>query len=87
MRSAVKIPMILPSDRAAFQAAVLTCNAVGRPPRIVRIENTLRLNSFWVSESLLPDAESDPALTVVAPAVPVRFDAHDNLPDLPPVEE
>lgn len=84
---AVKIPMILPSDRAAFQAAVLTCNAVGRPSRIVRIENTLRLNSFWVSESLLPDAESDPALTVVAPAVPVRFDAHDNLPDLPPVEE
>jgi hypothetical protein len=82
---AVKIPMMLPSDRAAFQAAILTCNAVGRPPRIVRIENTLQLSTFWVSEALVADAEAEPAATVVDAAAPVRFDARGNLPDLPPV--
>src|SRR6185295_11845295 len=45
----VAVPMILPDDRLAVAAAVLTCNAVGRGPRLLRIANTLRLSEFTVS--------------------------------------
>src|SRR5436309_3321171 len=40
------LPMVLPSDRLALAAALLTCNAVGRAPRVMRIANTLRLGDF-----------------------------------------
>jgi hypothetical protein len=79
---AVKIPMILPTDREAFQAAILTCNAVGRPPRIVRIRDTLHLGILWISEALIEDVEDDAAVTVTGPAGPVVFDPEGNLPDL-----
>jgi hypothetical protein len=79
---AVKIPMILASDREAFQAAILTCNAVGRPPRIVRIRDTLHLETLWISEALMREAASDPTVTVTEPGGPVMFDSQGNLPDL-----
>jgi hypothetical protein len=79
----VKIPMILPSDREAFQAAVLTCNAVDRPPQIVRIKDTLHLQSMWISQALLDEASADPCISVAEPPAPVPFDAEGNLPDLP----
>jgi hypothetical protein len=79
----VAIPMILPSDRRAFQAAVLTCNAVGRDPRIVRIRNTLHLETMWVSEALLGEAERDPEITVEEGPAHVQFTPDGNLPDLP----
>ncbi len=58
----VKLPMVLPSDRLAFAAALLTCNAVGRAPRLLRITNTLRLNEFQVSASLLDDVAANLSL-------------------------
>ncbi|HXI18818.1 MAG TPA: lactate racemase domain-containing protein, partial [Chloroflexota bacterium] len=48
----VALPMILPSDQMALAAALLTCNAVGREPRLLRIASTLKLEEFVVSESL-----------------------------------
>jgi hypothetical protein len=79
---AVKIPMILPSDRLALQAAVLTCNAVGREPRIVRIKDTLQLGTLWVSAVLVPDARAEPSVIRVDSAGPIRFDPDGNLPEL-----
>lgn len=78
----VKIPMILPSDRMALQAAILTCNAVGRAPRIVRIEDTLHLQSLGISESLVPEASDNPEVSLTTPAAPLGFDEDGNLPDL-----
>src|SRR5438270_4938407 len=56
----VALPMVLPSDRLAFAAALLTCNAVGREPLLMRITNTLQLGAFWVSTALLDEVERDP---------------------------
>jgi hypothetical protein len=78
----VALPMILPSDRLALQAALLTCNAVGRDPRLLRIANTLRLDEFAVSASLLEEVHADPRLEVVAGPAHPPFDAAGNLEDL-----
>jgi hypothetical protein len=78
----VAIPMILPSDRLALAAALLTCNAVGRAPRVMRIATTLRLDEFTVSDALLGDVGADPRLEVTAGAAPLPFDAAGNLRDL-----
>jgi hypothetical protein len=78
----VGIPMMLPSDRLALAAALLTCNAVGRAPRLMRIANTLRLGEFVVSASLLDDVRADPSLHVLSGPEPVAFDADGNLRDL-----
>ncbi len=78
----VKLPMVLPSDRLAFAAALLTCNAVGRAPRLMRIANTLRLDEFTVSASLLDDVRANSALTIVAGPGQPPFDSAGNLRDL-----
>ena len=78
----VGIPMTLPNDRLALAAALLTCNAVGRDPRLLRIASTLRLDEFVVSESLLDDVQRDARLTVVSGPDDPPFDAEGNLTDL-----
>jgi hypothetical protein len=78
----VAIPMILPSDRLALAAALLTCNAVGREPRLMRIASTLRLDEFTVSTSLLDEVQSHPDLEVEAGPQPPPFDDDGNLRDL-----
>ena len=76
------LPMILPSDRLALQAGLLTCNAVGRAPRVMRIADTLTLGEFEVSASLLDEVAAHPHLAALAPAEPPPFDAEGNLRDL-----
>jgi len=78
----VGLPMVLPSDRLAFVAALLTCNAVGREPRLLRITNTLRLGEFTVATALLDEVRGNPALRLVATPAPVVFDHDGNLTDL-----
>lgn len=80
----VALPMVLPSDRLAFAAALLTCNAVGREPRLLRIKNTLRLGEFWVSTALLDEVRHDPAQYILAGPAPLPFDQAGNLTDLVP---
>ena len=75
----VALPMVLPSDRLAFAAALLTCNAVGREPRLMRITNTLRLGEFWVSTALLDEVERDPAQQILAGPEAVPFDSAGNV--------
>lgn len=78
----VKLPMVLPSDRLAIAAGLLTCHAVGREPQLVRIQNTLRLGEFWVSAALLDEVRADPHQQVLAGPGPMIFDTQDNLADL-----
>ncbi len=80
----VALPMVLPSDRLAIAASLLTCNAVGREPRLMRITNTLRLDEFWVSAALLGEVERDPNLQLLAGPGPMAFDAEGNLSDQTP---
>jgi hypothetical protein len=78
----VRLPMVLPSDRLAIAAALLTCNAVGREARVMRIRNTLELGEFWVSAALLDDVLANPALHVVTRPQPFALDDAGNLMDL-----
>jgi len=81
MRS-MALPMVLPSDRLAFAAALQTCNAVGREPRLMRIANTLHLHEFTVSLSLVDDVRAHSSLEVVAEPGPIALDSDGNLRDL-----
>jgi hypothetical protein len=78
----VRLPMILPSDQRAIQAAILTCNAVDREPQIVRIRDTLHIEELWASPPLLRQAADRPDIDIVAPAEPFPFDVDGNLTDL-----
>ena len=74
--------MVLPSDRLAFAAALLTCNAVDREPRLMRIKNTLQLDEFWVSTGLLGDVSQNPTLHIIEGPCPLQFDQEGNLVDV-----
>jgi hypothetical protein len=76
------IPTILPTDRLAIQAALLTCNAVGHEPRLVRIANTLHLSEFAISAALLDEARGHPHLTLAGGAERLAFDPDGNLGEL-----
>ena len=78
----VALPMVLPNDQLALAAALLTCNAVGREPWLLRIANTLRLDRFWVSASLLEQVREHPALGVLAGPADLALDAAGDLSDL-----
>jgi hypothetical protein len=75
----VGIPMVLPSDRMALQAAILTCHAVQREPRIVRIKDTLHLQEFWASTAFLDEIAANDRLEVRQELEPPAFDADGNL--------
>ena len=78
----VALPMVLPNDRLALAAALLTCNAVGREPWLLRIANTLRLDRFWVSASLLEQVRAHPALSVIDGPADLALDTAGNLTDI-----
>ncbi|WP_029421123.1 DUF362 domain-containing protein [Alicyclobacillus macrosporangiidus] len=72
--TSIKLPMVLPTDRLAIQAAIKTCNCPDlAQARVVRIRNTLHLEHIWVSESLLPEVAAHERMEVLGPAEPMRF--------------
>jgi hypothetical protein len=74
----VRVPLALPSDRQAVEAAVSTCNHPDlQTLRLGRIRNTLRLEELYVSESLL-NALSKPADVLEGP-LEWPFDDRGNL--------
>ena len=61
----VHMPIVMPDDRMAIQAAV---RGSGRSPaqaRIVFVQNTLRVDHLWVSPSLRPEVESHANMTIL----------------------
>ena len=74
---AIKIPIILDSEREALEVALKTTNAPA--PRVVWIKNTLELQELLVSEALLPEVEQIPTLSVEGPAGALAFDDAGNL--------
>jgi hypothetical protein len=78
-----KVPMTMPTDQRAIQAAVKTCNVpdLGRL-RVVRLPNTLHLEHIEISEALLDEASRHPGIEVLGEPRPWAFDADGNLTDL-----
>jgi hypothetical protein len=72
-----RIPVILPTDRLAFVAAYSACGVVDPGDmRIARIENTLDLDRFSVSEPVVDELRDHPDLTVGDPE-PLAFEDGD----------
>ena len=75
-----KTPMVLSNDRLAIQAAIKTCESIGpQGPRVVRIRNSAHVDEIFVSESLIPEVEKNPNLTLLGQPNSLQFDGEGNL--------
>ncbi|RJS85922.1 DUF2088 domain-containing protein [Candidatus Bathyarchaeota archaeon] len=79
-----KIPVYLPNDRDAILTAIRICGPVDpREAKVVRIKNTLELEKFWVSLSLVETIKSDKKLSkkveILGKPKEMMFDALGNL--------
>lgn len=81
---AVRLPVIMPSDRTAMQFALRTATDCdwSKGPRIVWLKNTLSLSEFYISEALIPDAEALDNVTIVSEPMEVIFDEEGNVKEL-----
>lgn len=81
---AVKLPVIMPSDRTAMQLALRTATDCDwkTGPRIVWLKNTLSLSEFYISEALIPDAQKLGNVTVVSEPLEVVFDEDGNFKEM-----
>lgn len=75
-----KIPIVLENDCLAIKAAIKTCLLWDKTrARLVRIHDTLSLEEFEVSETLLQDVKDNPNLEVVEGPYELQFDKDGNL--------
>jgi hypothetical protein len=76
----VKLPLILPNDRLAIQAAITTCVDVDlNSVRVVRISDTEHIGEILVSESLFEEANSNPRMEVLCDLEDMAFGEDGNL--------
>ncbi len=74
--SAAKIPMAVPTDRAAME---VTLPREAHEARIVLAANTRDLARLWVSEALVAEVRSTPGLTLTGRLAPLEFDSEGRL--------
>lgn len=74
---AIKIPIILPSDLEACEAA-LKATLTTAPARVVWIRNTLELQEMLVSEALLPEVATISTLVVDGEPAQLALDGSGN---------
>jgi hypothetical protein len=78
--TSVKIPMVLKTDKQAFQACIKTCNILDKEKvTVVRIKNTIALDEIEISENLIPLAQSNKFLEVVGKPFALPFNDKGNL--------
>ncbi len=76
----VKIPMVLPHDKQAYQACMKTSSHENwEDTTFVRIHNTLCLTEIEVSENLVPQLASDSRFEVVSQPYDLQFNELGNL--------
>ena len=79
---AASLPMAMPDDKSAIQAAVKTCESHHPDAlKIIRIPNTLHLEYLYVSEAMLPELVNRPGINILTDPAPMRFDAQGTLLD------
>lgn len=77
---AVRLPMLMDCQRLAIQAGIkMAAGFDKRAIRLVRLSDTLHLDEFWISESLLAEAEGDPRVEVLSGPEDMRFDVNGDL--------
>ncbi len=75
-----QIPLTYDQDRDALQAAYDTSGVINSMDlRLVWIRNTLKLETLWASEAMLPEVQANPDLEVVSALQEIPFDAQGNM--------
>jgi hypothetical protein len=70
--AAIKIPIVLESDRQALQVALHTVGHAS-DARVAVVRSTLDLEELWVSEALQDEVGAHPSLELVGPPVDLEF--------------
>jgi hypothetical protein len=69
-----RLPVVLPTDRDVIASAMRSCGVADPSAvRLVRVRDTLDLETMLVSASLRAEVDANPALTVLGPASPMTF--------------
>lgn len=74
----VSLPIVMPDDKRAIQAAVRGCAKKPEQARIVWIENTLRIDHMWISPSLMSDAQQNGRISILS-EIPLLFNSSGKL--------
>ncbi|MDK2877419.1 MAG: hypothetical protein PWR06_135 [Thermoanaerobacteraceae bacterium] len=79
---AAKLPIVMRNDYYGIKAAMKTCNKIDlNDARIVRIQNTLKLEHIYISENLLDEAKNNPNVEILTDPLQLTFDENGNLVD------
>ena len=75
-----RIPLFTRSDEDCIKIALRTCNFIDRAnPRIVHIEDTMRLEEIFISEAMLEEARNNPHVEILSEPEDWPFDEQGNL--------
>jgi hypothetical protein len=78
-----KLPMVMNNDFDAIYAAASSSGVSNvKDVRIVRIKNTLELDSIWVSENMSSEVKNSGALEIEETPSEILFDSDNNISDL-----
>lgn len=72
------LPIVLATDRDVIAVAIRS-SLPKAAPRICRIRNTAEVGEFWVSETLVPEVERNPGLSIIGTPSEWRFDVKGNI--------
>lgn len=77
----MRIPPVMPNDECAVKMALQTCMDNDRTMdyRMVWMKNTLHVESFWISESLVEEAKKNPSLTIESEPEEIPFNENGNV--------
>ena len=75
--AAAKQPVVLPTDREVVETGLR--GKVAADARVVWIQNTLELDTLWLSPALLEEVEEIPSLSKMGPAQNLQFDGSGTL--------
>ncbi len=76
----VRVPMIMANDKEAIQVCIRVCNEIDREQvRIVRIPDSLHIETIMISESMLEEARANPNLEVLGEPFELPFNQDGNL--------
>ncbi|MCB0226972.1 MAG: DUF2088 domain-containing protein, partial [Anaerolineae bacterium] len=67
------LPVTMADDRRALQVALRGCGEMPEAARMVFIEDTMNLDTLWVSPNLRDDIEAHPRLSIID-ELPLTFD-------------
>ena len=71
--AAIRIPIVLETDRQALEVALHSVGGVPADARIAIVRSTADLDELWVSDALRAEVAANPALNILSTSGPLEF--------------